>query len=165
MGRLRNEVDEVIAKRRRTATQSRADVLDTLTVEDWESAFPVADLCLRECIRFALPGAAFRKNVTGHDIKIDGQQAIPDGAFVTYLMDDVHFNEGIYSNPWTFDPGCFLDDRAEDRRGPHQYLGWGSGRHPCCKSKLVLSQPPLHLHASADSGLHVCMVPAWIRRS
>ncbi|KXJ96447.1 cytochrome P450 6A1 [Microdochium bolleyi] len=133
MARVRAEVDGVVAKRRKTPQQSAADVLDTLSIEDWEAEFPMADLCLRESIRFALPGASFRKNLSGRDIEIGGSggQVIPNGAFATYLLEDVHFNPDVYSDMNTFDPSRYLEDRAEDKKAAHAYLGWGSGRHPC----------------------------------
>lgn len=35
-----------------------------------------------------------------------------------------------------FDPTRFLPDRAEDKKVPHAFLGWGSGRHPCLGMKV-----------------------------
>ncbi|KAH7039996.1 cytochrome P450 [Microdochium trichocladiopsis] len=138
--RVRKEVDGVVAKKRKTPDQSPADVLDTLTIDDWESEFPLADLCLRESIRFAMPGASFRKNTSGHDIEIGSTgQVIPPNAFATYLLDDTHFNDEIYSDALRFDPGRFLEGRAEDKKTTHGYLGWGVGRHPCRKSFFVFS--------------------------
>jgi cytochrome P450 len=133
-GKVREEVDGVVAKYRTNPGQSPADVLDTLTLDAWENDFPLIDLCLRESIRLGIPGTSFRKNSTGADLPIGKTgEVIPKGAFAVYLVDDMHVNAEIYTDPLTFDPGRYLPDRAEDKKQPHAFLGWGSGRHPCCK--------------------------------
>lgn len=40
-------------------------------------------------------------------------------------------NPDIYSEPLRWDPGRYLPDRAEDKKHPMGYVGWGTGRHPC----------------------------------
>ncbi len=50
-----------------------------------------------------------------------------------YHVDDVHFDPTIYTEPNKWDPGRFLPNRAEDRKKPISYIGWGAGRHPCRK--------------------------------
>jgi len=131
--RIQDEVDAVVAKKRTSPLQTPADVLDTLTIDEWESEFPLGDLALRECIRFTVPGTSFRKNASGHDIEIAGSKVefIPNGAFAAYLLEDTHFDPKIYSDMYSYDPGRFLEDRAEDKKVAHGFLGWGAGRHPC----------------------------------
>ncbi|KAI5920084.1 cytochrome P450 6A1 [Camillea tinctor] len=132
LARVRGEVDGVVARHRRSAAQSAADVLDTLTIDEWESEFPLVDLCLRESIRLSMAGTAFRKNMSGHDIPIGSTgEVIPNGAFAAYLIDDVMMSSDLYTDPTHFDPGRFLEDRAEDKKILHGYIGWGTGRHPC----------------------------------
>lgn len=149
---VRAEVDGVVEKHRKSPDQSRLDVLSSLTIENWESDFPLIDLCLRECIRFQLVGTAFRKNISGKDVPIGkAGEVVPRDAFAVsfslhlylrvhvahvlqiYLLDDVHFNPEVYTEPNKWDPGRYLPDRAEDKKTPLSYLGWGVGRHPCCK--------------------------------
>lgn len=43
-------------------------------------------------------------------------------------------NPKIYEDPYKWDPARYDPGRAEDKKIPHGYIGWGSGRHPCCKS-------------------------------
>lgn len=137
MARVREEVDASVAKHRSYPDQPAAEALGNLTIDDWESEFPLIDLCLRESIRLGMPGSSFRKNVTGHDIKIDGSdEVIPNGAFAAYQIDDVHMNKDIYTDPQKFDPGRYLEGRAEDKKVHFGYLGWGVGRHPCRKSTI-----------------------------
>jgi cytochrome P450 len=132
--KVRAEIDSVISKHRKSPSQSRYDVLDSLSLDAWETEFTLIDLSLRESIRVGSPGTSFRKNTSGADIPIGKTgKVIPDGAFATFLMDDVHLSSQIYPDPLKFDPGRHLPDRAEDKKTPNAFLGWGTGRHPCCK--------------------------------
>jgi hypothetical protein len=38
------------------------------------------------------------------------------------------------------DPSRYLPERAEDKKTPYAWVGWGAGRHPCCKLYLFLPQ-------------------------
>ncbi|KAI1296336.1 cytochrome P450 6A1 [Xylaria venustula] len=137
MARLREEVDGVVAKHRTSPSQSTADVLGGLTIEEWEGEFPLIDLALRETIRFCLPGATFRKNMSGHDIPIgDSGEVIPDGAYAIYLVEDSMFGDW-YSDKLKWNPSRYFEENAEDKKVPHAYMGWGSGRHPCLGMKFA----------------------------
>ncbi|KAI0389163.1 cytochrome P450 6A1 [Xylariaceae sp. FL0594] len=137
MARLREEVDTAISRHRMTASQSREDVLASLTIDEWEAEFPLIDLALRETIRFCMPGATFRKNVSGHDVPIgDTGEVVPNGAFLTYPIADIMLGEW-YTNKHEWNPGRYLEGRAEDKKVPHGYMGWGSGRHPCLGMKFA----------------------------
>ena len=168
--RVREEVDAAAARRRTRPEESTVDMLDTLTVEEWEAEFPLVDLCLREAIRLGLPGMSCRKNLSDHDIPIAGTgEVIPPGAFATYLMDDVSRNPDIYTDPDSFDPGRYLDGRNEDKKVPHGYLGWGSGRHPCRKSLFFpmlfvffLIAPPSPAFPSPLHTTHTPKTPMFI---
>jgi sterol 14-demethylase len=77
-------------------------------------------------------GTAFRKNISGPDVPIgsSGEVVLRD-CFALYWIDDVHFNPKVYTNPDEWDPGRYLPERAEDKKAPFGYVGWGVGRHPC----------------------------------
>lgn len=163
---VRTEVDAAVEKHRKSPDQTPLDVLSSLSIENWESDFPLIDLCLRECIRFQLVGTAFRKNISGKDIPIgNGGEVVPRDAFAVspsaetlanpgfaddipqiYLLDDVHFNPEVYTEPNKWDPGRYLPDRAEDKKTPLSYIGWGIGRHPCCKFSLTSRLPSAPCH-------------------
>ncbi|KAI1328546.1 cytochrome P450 6A1 [Xylariaceae sp. FL0255] len=137
MARIRGEIEEAVARHRTDPAQSRADVLGTLTVEEWESEFPMIDLALRETIRFCLPGTSFRKNMSGRDIPIGNSgEVVPNGAFAAYLVQDSMFGDW-FSDAATWNPARFFEENAEDRKVPHAYTGWGSGRHPCLGMKFA----------------------------
>ncbi|KAM0426838.1 hypothetical protein ACHAQK_012274 [Fusarium lateritium] len=125
------EVDGVVGRHRTSPDQSPADVLDTLSLEEWETEFPIIGMCLRESIRLVVPGTMFRKNTSGSDIPIGTTgQVIPNGAFVSYLLDNMHMNSNIYPEPMKYDPGRYSPD-VDGNKEQHSFLGWGSGRHPC----------------------------------
>ncbi|KAI9696850.1 MAG: hypothetical protein M1820_008004 [Bogoriella megaspora] len=132
MQEVRSEIDSVIAKHRSSTEQTPLDVLSKLSVDNWERDFPLVNLCLDESIRLVTVGAGFRKNISSKDVEIGHTgEVIPKGAFGAFLIDDIHLDPEIYSNPTKFDPGRFLPGREEDKKVPLAYAGWGLGRHPC----------------------------------
>lgn len=129
---MRSEVDAAIQKHRTSPSQTPFAVLATLDVEDWEAEFPAIDLGLREAIRFNLVGSGYRQNTSGADVPIGASgEIVPRDAYVMYQMDDLHFDPAVYTDPGRFDPGRYLPERAEDRKVPLGYAGWGVARHPC----------------------------------
>lgn len=136
--RVREEVDAVVKKRRSNPGQSAMDVIASFTLDDWEQEFPMIDLCLRESIRILVSGTGFRKNISGKEIPIGKTgEIIPADSFAIFLIDEVHMNPDIYRDPYTWDPSRYLPDRAEDKKQPFAYLGWGAGRHPCLGMKFA----------------------------
>ena len=130
--KVQKEVDAAVAKHRSSPSQSPIDVLDSLSLDDWEAEFPLIDLSLREAIRLGLTGTDFRKNTGDKDIPIGKTgEVIPKNNYAVFLIDNVHLDPDIYRDPLTFDPSRYLEDRAEDKKQPHSFVGWGSGRHPC----------------------------------
>lgn len=131
-GIAQREVDSTVASHRTSSTQTSAEILATLTINEWETEFPMLDLCLRECIRLQLVGVGFRKNVSGRDLLLGKTgEAIPTDAAVIYLIDDIHMDCNVYTDPHRWDPGRYLPGRAEDKKQPLSWLGWGLGRNPC----------------------------------
>lgn len=103
------------------------DQLCSLDMEAWENALPTLDNCLKDSIRLQAFGCMFRRNA-GRDLVI-GKEVIPQGSFVTYHIDDVHYNADIYPNPEKWDPSRY--ERGEHQKVPYGFMGWGAGRHPC----------------------------------
>lgn len=131
---VRAEVDAAILKHSTSPSPAPVDILAKLTLDEWESEFPVINMCLQESIRLQTVGTAFRKNVGGKDVKIGGTgEVVPKDCFVAFPVDDVHMNSEIYPDPTKFDPGRYAPERAEDKKVPLAFVGWGSGRHACCK--------------------------------
>jgi cytochrome P450 len=157
MSKVREEVAAVAAKHSKDPKASLVDQLSSLPIEVWETGFPNIDLCLRDSIRLQLVGTAMRKNVSGHDVKV-GDAIIPHGAYVMYPIADVHHDPDVYQDPEKWDPSRYLPGRAEDKKKPYAYCGWGLGRHPCCKFTLNLPQElsKEYYFLTAFSGYAIC---------
>ena len=150
--KLQEEVDGVVAAHRQSPEQSAAEVLSTLSLQEWESSFPMIDICQRETIRHQMVGTAFRKNASNIDIPIGKTgEIIPKGSFAVHIilvlkchkrqitdnsplqvyhLDDLHFNPEYYPEPERWDPGRYLPEH-EGKSPPLPFVGWGTGRHPC----------------------------------
>ncbi|KUJ10352.1 cytochrome P450 [Mollisia scopiformis] len=129
---VRKEVESVAAKYSTNRDAPLIDQLAEVPFPAWESEFPLIDFCLKDSIRIQALGTAFRKNVTNKSIPIGtGDEVIDPGAIVTYHLGDVHLDPEIYPNPKQWDPSRYLPEKAEDKKKPFGYLGWGVGRHPC----------------------------------
>ncbi|KAG8412481.1 hypothetical protein J3459_015945 [Metarhizium acridum] len=132
--RCRQEIDQVLAKHRESTVQTPNDILKSLSLQEWESCFPVVGICLRETLRLQLPGTMFRRNASGIDVPIGSSgEVIPNGAYAAYAVADVHLNPELYPEPHEFNPGRYLDSPKTHPEEAHSYLGWGSGRHVCGK--------------------------------
>lgn len=80
--KVQAEVDAAVAKHRTSEHQTSAEVLQTLSVDVWESEFPSLDLGVQDSIRLNLMGASMRQNISGKDIVLgDTGVIIPKNAF------------------------------------------------------------------------------------
>ncbi|KAF7551132.1 hypothetical protein G7Z17_g5247 [Cylindrodendrum hubeiense] len=130
--RIQEQVDAVITKHRENEDEQPIDVFRRLTLEEWDTEFPLIDLSLRDSIRLNTAGVSMRKNVSGKDIPLGNTgEIIPKDMYAVYLMDHTHLDENTYRDPLKWDPGRYLPDRAEDQKSPNAYLGWGVGLHQC----------------------------------
>jgi len=136
MAKVREEVVTVAAQHCTDEKASLIDQLSSLPIEIWETGFPLLDLCLRDSIRLQTVGAAMRRNVSGHDVKI-ADTIIPNGSYVFYPLADIHHDPEVYDQPEEWNPSRYLPDRQEDKKKPYAYLGWGMGRHPCRRFSVV----------------------------
>ncbi|KAM7188951.1 Cytochrome P450 [Naviculisporaceae sp. PSN 640] len=166
--RCREEVQHAIHKARQHPQQSDNEVLATFTLQQWEgqstngNEFPVLNACLKEALRILLPGAMFRKNISGKDIIIPvdcergtGEQVIPTGAYAVYSVADTHMDDKLYPEAERYDPSRWLeeDDARRGQQEPHTYLAWGSGRHACAGqrlARLLVSITSAHMLANFD---------------
>lgn len=133
LGKIRKEVVaavEICSPDRHLPFLNR---LSQLSFHDWETRFPLIELCLRESIRIQTSGCLFRKNTSGKDLKF-GQEKIPAGCFVAYHLRDIHHNPDVYPKPDEWDPDRYGPGPAAFKEKPHGYVGWGAGRYPCRKS-------------------------------
>jgi cytochrome P450 len=61
------------------------------------------------------------------DIIVNGV-TIKRGDFMVYSTFEAHMNPNIYSNPTSFEPERYLEDRGEDKKEAFCFMGWGVGR-------------------------------------
>ncbi|KAJ6608608.1 cytochrome P450 [Mycena sp. CBHHK59/15] len=101
----------------------------TVPLNAWEEEMPVLDAVIKETIRFTLSGTALRRNIGG-DITI-AHKTIRDNDFLAYSLGDTHFDDQIYTEPFSFNPRRFLERWEDKSTVPFPFLGWGAGRHPC----------------------------------
>ncbi|KAM0257943.1 hypothetical protein ACHAQJ_004101 [Trichoderma viride] len=136
--KVQAEVDAAVAKHRNSDDQTPVDVLQTLSLDEWESEFPCLDMGVRDSIRLNLMGASIRQNTSGKDIVLgDTGVVVPKNAFAVYGVSDVHLDETVYTNPAKWDPGRYLPERGEDKKKQHAYIGWGTGLHPCLGMRIA----------------------------
>jgi sterol 14-demethylase len=103
--------------------------LSTIPISAWEDEMPVIESIISEILRLVNNGTLLRRNIADNLQVAD--KTIEKGAFMAYLMGDVHLNEMFYSEPLKFDPDRFNTPREENKREDTVFLGWGLGRHPC----------------------------------
>ncbi|PNY18153.1 Obtusifoliol 14-alpha demethylase [Tolypocladium capitatum] len=120
---MRAEVDAVVSKHRLSEDETAADILPRLSLDEWETEFPLLELGLRDSIRIIMPGVSMRKNISGKDVQIgDTGQVIPKNAFAVYSLNDVHMDDQLYKNPTRWDPSRYLPGREEDKKAPHAHF-------------------------------------------
>ncbi|KAJ7138638.1 cytochrome P450 [Mycena filopes] len=119
--------------------------IESIAYEDWvrPGALPVLERCLKETIRLRMATPLHRLNNTDADIQL-GDAVVPRGAVAIFHTSFVHHDEHIFPAPLVWDPDRFTAARAEDKKTPVAFVGWGAGRHPCLgqKARLFL-HPPL----------------------
>ncbi|CAA9957164.1 cytochrome P450 6A1 [Pyrenophora teres f. maculata] len=130
--RVRDEVRGVAAKYAKDPNMLLARQLEDIPLEAWESEFPIIEMCLRDSIRLGVASNLFRRNISGKPIPIGtDNEVIPPGAVVIYPTGDTHFDPKIYPDPFKWDPSRYLPEHAQGTKAAHDFLAWGSGRHPC----------------------------------
>jgi len=85
IAQTRNEIWAAVEKYTPGDKSSLPERLAKVPLEGWENDFPTVELSERESIRLQLPGTAFRRNVSGKEIRINDKEVIPPGAFVVRL--------------------------------------------------------------------------------
>ncbi|KAH7123234.1 cytochrome P450 [Dactylonectria estremocensis] len=160
MAKLQSEVDAVIRNHRQSKTEDIADILQRLTLKEWETEFPLLELTIHETLRFTMSGTIVRRNIGNKDVPLgDTGSFIPKNSLAVYSSADAHMNPDVYKDPLKWDPSRHDKDRAEGSQIPHSFLGWGSGNHPCPAmrfAKLNIVVPTVMFIAYYD--FHMCDV-------
>ncbi|TLD05349.1 uncharacterized protein PgNI_09485 [Pyricularia grisea] len=89
--RVQQEVDDMV-KKHRLPGQTSFEAIRRLTFLQLVHQFPIIDACIKETIRFQMPTAGFRQNVSGTDIPIGNTgEIIPRDAYA------VEFNPKMFA--------------------------------------------------------------------
>ncbi len=84
--KVRVEVEQLLSKHKQSADETAMDILPRVTLEEWETALPVLDLCLRETIRLKVNGTCVRKNLGNTSVPIPGtKEVVPPQAYCVRL--------------------------------------------------------------------------------
>lgn len=85
-GRVQAEVDAAIAAGWQSRDETRQQILQRLTMEQWESSFPSLGYALQESVRLNLPGVFIRKNITNADLPLLGTNVVvPKNSFAVSI--------------------------------------------------------------------------------
>jgi hypothetical protein len=85
MERVKEEINNVVDNDRKADDELPSDVLARLSLEEWETRFPMIQACMRETMRLQPMGTTFRRNISGKGIQI-GDEVIPNQAFAVRLF-------------------------------------------------------------------------------
>ena len=103
--------------------------LDSELTYDDLGSLTVLDAVFKESLRMCTPVPAHPRMAVA-DTEIQGY-FVPEGSMVTVPSLFNHYDERIYTDPWTFDPERFGPDRAEDKKFRMGWSPFGGGVHKC----------------------------------
>ncbi len=101
------------------------------------SRFPIMKAVVSEVERYYLPAPVIQK-ITYSDVEILGTR-IPAGESVLHVHGLAHYDSDLYEDPFSFDPGRWLDGSLEK---PHAF---GGGKHLCLGMGVARLLAPLSL--------------------
>ena len=86
-------------------------------------------MAMKEALRLCAPVPSLPRK-TVKDVEYNGF-FIPRGSFINVVPYFTHYMEEYWSNPTTFDPARFSDERAEHKKHFYQWVPFGGGHHKC----------------------------------
>ncbi|KAI4878171.1 hypothetical protein NFI96_011609 [Prochilodus magdalenae] len=119
---MQNEIDMVIGSERNPLMQDR-------------KALPFTDAVIHEVQRFLDLVPLNLPHCATHDISFRGY-AIPKGTVIIPLLHSVLKDEGMWDNPWTFDPKNFLDANGNFKSNP-AFMPFSAGKRSCVGESLA----------------------------
>jgi len=108
--------------------------LDFQKIRDME----LLENCLSETLRLRPPIILIWR-VAMQNLKIK-DFVIPKGTFVCVSPATRHRSEKVYTNPDTFDPWRFSDERLEHKKEKNSYIPFSTGEHYCLGEKFAYLQ-------------------------
>lgn len=102
---------------------------------DNAAALPATGRVLREAMRLQ-PPVPFSPRLVVAPVELGGVR-LPPGTTVSAASLGLHRHPEWWSEPDSFDPDRFSDDRAEDRQHTHLYVPFGGGAHLCIGNHMA----------------------------
>ncbi|PRX46003.1 cytochrome P450 [Prauserella shujinwangii] len=102
------------------------------------------DLVIKEALRLVAPVPSLSR-MTVRDTEVLGRY-IPEGTLVGVSPTANHFDARYWTDPHTFDPERFADDRREDKSHRYAWLPFGGGAHKCIGLHFGTLEVKLLLH-------------------
>lgn len=141
--RLRGEIDETLERLCKEneipSTANAFEKIASLSIEQLENNFGFTYFCIRESIRILSNDYLYRLMETRQPglTGIVGGETIRDGEYLAFNTATINLSNDIYSNPFSYDPTRW--ERGEGS-GPYEFVGWGTGLHPCIGMKLAKNE-------------------------
>lgn len=141
--RLRGEIDETMArlcKENNIPTTANAfEKIASFSIEQLENNFGFTYFCIRETIRILSNDYIYRlmqPKQPGSTGNVGGE-TIRDGEYLAFNIATINLSNDIYPNSLKYDPTRW--ERGEGS-GPYEFVGWGTGLHPCIGMKLAKNE-------------------------
>ncbi|MFI7000092.1 cytochrome P450 [Nocardia sp. NPDC050175] len=87
------------------------------------------DLVIKEALRLVAPIPSLAR-MTVQDTEVLGH-SLPAGALVAINPQPNHFDARYWTDPFTFDPERFSEQRREDKSHRYAWMPFGGGAHKC----------------------------------
>lgn len=113
----------------RVREEVRADDADAPLRSGDLQRTPLLDAIIMESLRL-YPQVHLFFRVAKEDVVFAGH-TIPKGALVGLIPAFTHRRPDYFPEPDRFDPDRFLPPRAEDKKTPYAWIGFGGGMHGC----------------------------------
>lgn len=107
--------------------------------------FALTDRVLREALRL-MPPVQIIPRLAVRDFDWKGHH-IPAGTYVSVQTALIHRDPALWTNPDTFDPDRFSENRAEDRAHRFAWSPFGGGAHKCIGMHFATMQAKAFCHA------------------
>lgn len=141
--KLRAEIDETLERLcRENNVPSSASILEkisSISIEQLEKNFGFTYFCVRESIRILSSDMLYRLMEPRQPGALGnvGGETIRDGEYLAFSTASVNLSGEIYNDPYKYDPSRW--ERGEGS-GPYEFVGWGTGLHPCIGMKLAKNE-------------------------
>ncbi|KAK7012862.1 cytochrome P450 [Favolaschia claudopus] len=135
--RVAAEVENFLWDSNIIVSRNLFDDIANVPLSSMDEKLPTIELITYEVLRLHARGPFIRRNIGG-DSTVDGAD-LPNGSFIMFPAEDLHWNPELFPDPEVFDPTRFTAENIEQRKKfGVSYIGWGAGRHQCVGKRTAL---------------------------